>query len=465
MVWVPDIDGRRGALYASIADALEEDLASGRVAPGERLPTHRELARRLDLNVTTISRAYAEAARRGLVDGEVGRGTFVRSRGPTFDRSATLETERVEIDFGLNLPAGDLAGLSLAVLEGEDMAERRRELLEGFEVQGRADHREAAALWLGARGLAADPERVLITGGAQHAITVTLSTLTVAGDLIATEELTYSGLRSQASILHLRLVGLPTDDEGLIPEGFEDLCRKTPPKALYTTPTLQNPLGVVMSTARREAIASIARRHRVAIIEDDATGVLHPKPPPPLSSFAPEISTFIGSASKLLAPGLRIGFLLAPRTGGGRPVAVERLMATMSGISWNASPLTAELALRWLGDGSAHALLKNKQVELAARRRLFDERFGDLLCRSDPASPHVWMQLPNPWRTDDFVSQARQRGVAVTGSEAFVVGRAMAPHAIRICLSTPRTRAEADRGLALLARVLDGRPDSGAAIV
>ena len=468
-IWAPDLADAQGPIYRSIADALARDVESGELQAGDRLPTLRELARRLDVNVMTVSRAYKEAARRGLVEGEVGRGTFVRRPPPAVGRLAQMVPQAGSasggsagpdlIDFHFNLPAPDPSILDVETVLAELAGGAGRELLfSGYTTTGLPDHRAAGAEWLRRFGVEADPARVVVCGGGQHAMTLAFATLTRPGDLVATSELTYPGMKGLANVLGLRLHGLPMDEEGLLPDAFETVCARGGVKVLYVMPTVHNPTGVVLPEERRHALVESARRHGVTLVEDDTYGYLCPEPPPSLASLAPELVYFLASTAKNLTPGLRIGYLLAPFSESSPDLAVERLAANIAATSWMAAPLMAEIAARWIRDGSADRMLEWKRREACARRRSFDRIVG-VETDGYPGASHVWLRLPSPWRCADFVAQARQRGVALTPSEAFVVGRAEAPHAVRVCLGTPRTRDEVKRGLAVLADMLAGSPD------
>ena len=485
--WLPEALDAEAPIYLAIADALGVDVESGRLRPGDRLPTHRDLARQLGVNVMTVSRAYSEAGRRGLVEGEVGRGTFVRRR----ERNATRfevprsqdaggqsigtqiagepgpaeQTVDPQIDFHFNLPVGDPSILdATAILE--QLAGAHRPLLHaGYLTAGTSDHRAAGAEWIARGGLDADPARTLVCGGAQHAMTVTFASLAGPGDLILTESLTYPGAKALASVLGLRLQGLAMDSEGLLPDAFETACRKSSPKALYCMPTVQNPTGVVMPEQRRREVATIARRFGVAIVEDDTYGYLCAEPPPPLIRFAPELGYFLTGLSKNLTAGLRIGFLHAPAAGNATGSVLERLESNVAALTWMAAPLMAEIASRWIRSGQADEMVAWKRREALARRYLWERLLGDFPTGSHPGSSHVWLPLPRPWRGDDFVVQARRRGVGVTGAEAFVVGRANAPHAVRVCVGTPASRREVERGLGILAEMLAGGPEISPSIV
>ena len=466
--WKPRAFESKGPIYLALADALGQDISSGLLRPGERLPTHRELARQLGVNVMTVSRAYAEAGRRGLTEGEVGRGTFVRRRernATRLDSGAAAGGPR-PIDFHFNLPAGDPTILDATQifqdLSGGDLS---RLLHTGYTNSGSADHRAAGAEWIARSSLAADPARTLVCGGAQHAMTITFASLAGPGDLVLTEELTYPGMKALASVLGLRLQGLAMDADGILPSAFETACRRSSPKALYTMPTVQNPTGAVMPPERRMEIARLARHYGVPIVEDDTYAYLCDDAPAPIASLAPEMSYFLTGTSKNLTAGLRIGYLLAPEDDATSAALLARLEGNVAALTWMAAPLMAEVASRWIRSGQADQMIAWKRREAVARRRLFDRRLPDCPSESHPGSSHVWLPLPRPWRGEDFVTQARRRGVALTAAEAFIVGRASAPHAVRVCLGTPPSQRQVDQGLGILAEMLAGTPEVSRSIV
>jgi DNA-binding transcriptional MocR family regulator len=453
--WQPSLEGRSGPRYVAIADALAADMAAGRFDAGERLPTHRDLAWRLGVTVGTVSRAYAEAERRGLVSGEVGRGTYVRAALPREAQvmTATPEAAPGFIDLNFNFPpSGGEEQALRATLNALATAPESAALLAYQNHAGLPAHRAAASVWLARAGLEAPPERIAITAGAQHGILVTLAALTRPGDRIVTEALTYPGVQLAARMLGLRLDGLPLDREGLLPDAFEAACRNNEVKALYCIPTLQNPTTVTLPEARRRAIAEIAMRHGVAVIEDDIFRLMTPEAPPPISSFAPEHGYFITSLSKTTAPGLRVGFVATPEAG------IERVTAALRTACWMATPLTAEIATRWIQDGTALRILDDRRAEVNARRSQALARLADHRVDCPLGSLHLWLHLPEPWRSADFANEAKRRGIGVTPAEAFAVGRSNLTHAVRLCHGAPATRDILDRALDVVAELLNETP-------
>ena len=463
-MWSPDLNPFPGPRYLAIVSAIAEDIERGNLKAGDQMPTHRDLAGVLGVTTGTITRAYAEAAKRGLVVGETGRGTFVR---PSLleDAFANLSSSEDEdlIDLSFNIPpltVGDpLAQALNNTLTNLATRPGLSAMMSYQPATGLERHRAAGAAWVARSGLRVDAEQVMICCGALHAMTVVFSTLTKSGDMVFTESLTYPGMKNLAHLLHLRLKGLPTDEEGIIPEAFERACRDDSARILYTIPTIQNPLGTVMPEARRRQIAAIAEAHNVMIVEDDVHSFMLSNPPQPLSSFAPENSFYILSISKSIAPGMRIAYLVAP----GR--MVEPLATSLRATVWMAAPLMAEIASEWIRDGTADRLMDQKRSEAAKRQLMASEILAGFEFDAHPLSFHLWLHLPEPWRSNEFAAQLRRRGVLVTPAEAFVPGREEPPHAVRVCIGAPRSRAQLEKGLDIVRGVLQETPDPCLSIV
>ncbi len=449
-IWKPTLDDHTGPKYRAISQSIAADIAEGRLASGERLPPQRELAWALGVTVGTVSRAYADAERAGLVKGEVGRGTYVLRPGYRHQHPVHIEPEPglMDLTFAFPPPGPE---------EERQLADSLRELssdphcgalLDYQPNAGTERQRTAGAQWMARIGLEVAPQQVVQTAGAQHAILVALSALTRPGDRVVTECLTYSGVKSVAATLGLRLDGLAMDEDGVTPDAFENACRDSRVRVLYCIPTGQNPTTAVMPVERRQKIADIARRYDVSIIEDDILAYLFDAPPPPIANYAPERSYYITSLSKTIAPGLRVGYIAAPAA------MTDRLSAAIWATCWTATPITTEIAARWIESGAAARILDGRKREIAARRAMCEEILptDDHGIRSGPI--HLWLQLPDPWRANDFVTEARRRHVAVTPAESFAVGRNSTPHAVRICFGMPRTRDELKTGLETISSML-----------
>src|SRR3982074_1326961 len=331
--WVPALASIEGPRYLAFVLALEADFASGRVKPGMRLLPQRDMAQRLELSVGTISKAYAEAEQRGLISGEVGRGTFVQRRRP---EPRGLRTPDATRNRALNVPPYPREDYARASVLAEIVADgEMSNLLGSWPHQGRRRHREAMVTWLSSLGVTADADHLFITHGGQHALSIALGMVASPGDTVLTESYTYSGMLALSAQCGYRLHGVATDASGLIPESLDRAFTETGARVLYCMPTLQTPTGSVMPLQRRHAIAEIVRKHDAYLLEDDAYGYLLSPPLTPVSRLIPDRRFYIGGFVKCLATRLRMSAMIEPEAF--RDRSINALPAT----AWMAVPGTA----------------------------------------------------------------------------------------------------------------------------
>lgn len=463
--WLPQLKRSAVPLYREIAQALADDIAAARLAPGSRLPTHRELAWQLGVTVGTVSRAYAEAERRGLIGGEIGRGTFVLPSAPETASGPADGFIDLSLNYALTGHEAPLLDKTLAELIA------RRELaalLPYLPASGVMEHRTAAADWLRRRGLSgADPDRIVITTGGQHALAVAVAALARPGDTVAVECLTYPGFKAVARQFGVQLAGVAIDDLGMQPEALDAVCRTRNVRFLFTMPTLQNPTTAVMPEERRREIAAICRRHDIVAVEDDVYGFLCDPALPPLVNLLPERGVYLTSLSKCFAPGLRVGYLHAPVRGAERFAAAAHATG-----GYMAPPLMAAIASRWIADtgGDGERLAAEKRRLVATRqaivRSIVDATRSGATLATHPHSLHCWLILPPGWRAEEFAAAARERGVGVTPAGAFAVGAtAGIPEAVRFSLGTPATADLLERAMHLIAATLEVGPSPYLSVV
>ena len=453
-IWTPQLGNRSGPRYVALADAIEQDVAAGRLAAGSRLPAQRDLAYRLRVTVGTVSRAYALVAARGLVSGEVGRGTFVRAveAAPRVNPVDDGGDDLIRLTVNAPPDPADHAVLREGLAELATRPSALQHLMSYTPKRGLADHRAAAAAWVAALGLEADPDRMVLTGGAHQALFAALFGLAAPGEAVLVEQLTYAGICHIGERTGLRLRGLALDDEGVVPDALDEACRAERVRLLVLNPTIHNPTTATMSADRCRAIAALARRHDLIVIEDDVYGRLPEHRTAPIAALAPERTIYITSASKSIAPGLRLGMLLIPDR------YLEPIAEAQHDLFLTCPPLMAELFKLWQGDGTATRLAQRQVVEARARQSLAREVLGNRRYCAQPTGYHAWLPLPAPWRTSQFVVAARERGVAVDPGSAFAVDRDQAPHAVRISLSAASSRERLRRALQILAALLDEPP-------
>lgn len=416
--------------YRRIADRIAADIAAGRLAAGQRLPTQRAFARQHGIANSTAARVYAELARRGLVTGEVGRGTFVRATTPPPEPALAEPADArvdLELSFSVLPDQPTLQARALATLLRPDVLAAS---LSPIGAAGTPAARKAAARLLDRPGWTPTPDRLLFTGNGRQAIAAAIAALVPVGERLGVEALTYPVVKAVASRLGVTLVPLPVDRDGLLPEAVAEAHRAAPLRAVYVQPTLHNPLGTTMPAHRRAALAELVDRLGVCVVEDTVWSFLADAPAP-LCALAPSRTVLVDSLSKRLAPALTVGFVAAP------PQLTERLATAIRSGGWTATRFGLEAAVRWIGDGTVAAVTAGKRRDARSRQELVRDRLAGHAVRSDPGAYHCWWELPAPWRADTFVAAAARRGIAVTPAAAFTVGTSHAPNAVRLALAAP----------------------------
>ncbi|MFC0598432.1 PLP-dependent aminotransferase family protein [Streptomyces palmae] len=416
--------------YRRAADAVARDIAAGRLRPGDRLPTQRAFARAHGIANSTAGRVYRELVRRGLVVGEVGRGTFVRADPPA-PGPALAEPATQRIDLELNYPVvpgqTELLADGLAPLLRPDLL---GSALRPVGTVGTAAAREAFTDLLSRPGWRPDPERVLFAGNGRQAVAAAIAALVPPGGRLGVEELTYPVVKAVASRLGITLVPLAADADGMRPDALAAACRTARPHAVYLQPTLHNPLSTTMSEERRAEFAEALDRLELCAVEDTVWAFLR-EDPPPLAAFAPDRTILVDSLSKRLAPGLTTGFAVAPAR------LTGRIGTALRSGGWTVTRFALDAATRWITDGTVARIVAAKREDAQARQRTAAERLAGFALRADPAAYYCWWELPPPWRAETFVAAAARRGIAVTPGAAFVTGTGRAPGAVRIGLASP----------------------------
>lgn len=445
-------------LYLGLVDALERDISSGCLTSGERLPTHRQLSRMLDITTGTVTKAFTEAERRGLIVSRVGRGSYVLQ----FPESVVAADS----------PPGGLIDLSVNTVTVEaynnkfnrvlGALSRRKtlyKLLEHHPIPGLERHRAAGAKWLRLRGIEASADRIILCNGAQEALMAVLATVTKPGDTVLTESLNYAGIKRLADLFRLDIRGVATDAHGLCPDKLREAASNTRVGAILCSSTLHNPTNATMPLERRQQIISIAADLGAYVIEDDSYGHLSGDRTPTMASLASDQCIYLCGTSKSIAAGLRIGFLLAPEN------MVERMCDGVHATSWTSPSLMGELAAMLIEGGIAEEIVAWHRNEASARADLAREILGLPDLPPDCPTYHLWLPLDAPWRAVEFATEVRRRGVKISPTEVFAVDRSPAPHAVRVCLGGVSDRARLAEGLRIVAGTLTSRPNGAGASI
>jgi DNA-binding transcriptional MocR family regulator len=449
--WVADAHSASGPRYLAIANAIGAAMDRGALAPGDRLPPHRALAASLGVDLTTVTRAYAEARRRGLVDSAIGSGTFVRA-------APEGEVAQISVDMSMNIPPAP-ADVSLRELLREGLSRTLRgadvaTLMAYRAGAGTREERAAGAAWLSASCGALPASRVQLASGAQSAMLAIAGVLFRRGDRVATEAATYPGFRALAGHLGLELIPVACDAEGLRPEALEEVCR-TGVKAIYCTPSIQNPTTATMGRRRRGDIIAVARRHELPVIEDAAYDLYPHDPAPALCALAPERVYHVATTAKSLSPGLRLAYIVAPE--GAQAALTPAIRAT----AMMASPLLVGLVTGWIRDGTAQAILAGIRTEAVARQALAATILPRAAYDAHPEGLHLWLRLPSYWSAPDFCAYVRGQGLALVPGEAFRAGGAVAENAVRIALGVAPDHGRLEAALRAVAAALKAIPGTG----
>lgn len=437
--WCPDLSAYPGPKYQAVADALADAVDRGILRPGDRLPPQRALASRLGFDLTTITKAYDQARRNGLIDARGRAGSFILERPRASVPAAHL------VDTGMNCPplaANSLLQQAMGRTFQEVMADADACSLQYQRAGGAPDVRAAGAMLLDRVGLRSAPDQVVVTAGGQNALHAVLRAVAAPGDRIACSQFVYPGFRALAQRLALELVPLPE----MTGDALAAACNGGPIRALYVVPTNNNPTTETVAAAERERIAEAARRADIQMLEDDAYGLLPDEPLPPIASFAPERSWYVLSTSKIISPALRVAFLRAPGV-----AQALRLAADVHETAVMAPPVNAAMVVKWLGDGTFDRLVSATRDESALRQKLARSLLGHSSYESHEQGYHLWLTLPEQVRAGELSAALNAEGIGSVPSDRFAVGKSSV-QALRISLGGQLDR----RRLSAALRVLEG---------
>lgn len=460
--WTPIVGDGTAPLYGRIADAIERDIRSGRLEAGARLPPHRDLAQSLAVSIGTVTKAYGEAERRGLISSHVGRGSFVdRQRAA----AAPVPAESGVINLAHNIPPAVSSAQHLA--DALMRLRRRPDLARAngyMPPEGLDSVRRAAADWLrrrhGVDSLTADD--LIQCNGAQHGMALAFAAACRPGDTVLCEAATFNGMKSIAEYSGYRLTGVAMDAEGILPDALDRAITAHHARVLYTIPTLQNPTTITTSAARRRQIAEIARRRDVLIIEDDAyRPIAMPQTPlPTFVDLVPERTIYIATLSKSLSPGLRLGFLSLPNR-----ALREHVLRGIRATGYSAPPFGGLIFTQWAEDGIADVIAEEILVESLRRTDLARSIFGARMTPlPSPQSLHIWLPMP-PLEAERAAGRAGRAGIEVTPADAPIIDPEQIS-GLRLCLGAAASIDVLERGLRVVAQALHREVDGrGSAII
>ncbi|MCI3206787.1 MULTISPECIES: PLP-dependent aminotransferase family protein [Pandoraea] len=439
-----------GPAYIRIVKALASGIDSGELRAGLPMPSQRELARHLGLHFTTVTRAWGEARKRGLVHTRPGLGTTIAAGGmrPGSTREDAVTGSEV-MDLSsvwspvLKIPF-DLSSALVAL--GGDQG------IALFSARtGRKENRvtSAATEWLQPRFTKSIEARVVTSAGARAALLAMMRLVVGNGGTLLTESMTWPTVRGMASMLDIRLRGVAMDNEGMMPASLEQAVRETGARALYCVPTSQNPTNAVMSATRRIAIAQIAVRLGLTIFEDDAYGQLVEHPLPPLAEFAPESTYYIAGLTKCLSPSMRVAYVVAPSVR-----AASQLDDLLRTTMLCPAPIEEALANQTMADHSATRHIAKVRAEARLRMSIAESAFAEFRHLVNVGPLFIWLKLPTYWHRAQFVEAARTRGVIVLPADIFAADGECSENCVRIATGSAQNQARLRKALQIIADIV-----------
>lgn len=448
MSWKPNLSKTSGPKYLALVRLLEEDIKNGVLKSGTKLPPQRELADFLNVNLSTISRAFRLCEQKGLLSASVGNGTYV---------SVDATAETVLICGKENPQIIEMGALVPQIISNRKVKQYAEKLLKrpdalklfSYEVpEGTARQRQAGVTWLQKSGFHTDIQHLVLAAGGQNALTAALGALLQRGDKIGTDPMTYPGVKTAAKLLGIQLIPIQQKNFEMTEDGIRYAIQNENIKGIYVIPDFHNPTTHIMSLETRKMIARVAQEKDLFVIEDGINNLLEEEPLPPIAKYAPEQVVYLSSLSKTIAAGLRTAYVYVPQK-------YHQIVSTiLYSMNISISPLLATISTGLIEDGIAEQILKERKQELIKRNLIINEMLNMFVLESQITSPMRCIRLPNHFTGESFEVCARQAGVQVYGAERFSVGNKPAEKFIRISVITPPTIKILEDGINRLKKIL-----------
>lgn len=439
------------SIYMQLAEQISELVKSSALKPGDRLPPHRELASLTEVNVTTVTRAFAVLQKRGVVESRPGKGSFIKEpKKEVTPRSGVKETSGI-CDLSINRPATPSYLSALQKVLPSLAQDSRFEIVQDYHPpEGEIQTRNVFANWFSDATGHDDPNRLIVVNGCQHGLTCVVDAIATSGDVILADSITFHGFISLCSSRDITLKAVASDAEGMLPSAFEEACRRFSPKAVFLMPNFHNPTNATLSWERRIQLSEIARKYAVYIIEDDVCRPLINNPLPSIASKFPDITFYVTSFSKCVAAGARLGIVSAP------PQKVQDVSAILRTNCWSTNALVSLAMSKLIEDGSINTIVSEQAKELRHRQGIIRDLLPSEHVHSQSTSPFAWITLPDPWRCASFCRTLKNAGVTVLPGDVFLLDRDQSPaHAIRINANAARSRKELQLAITKIAALLN----------
>lgn len=441
MSWKPDLSESTGPKYLALVNLLEEDIRNGVLKAGTKLPPQRELADFLDINLSTVSRAFKLCEQKGLLSASVGSGTFVSS-GATTDPVFLCGNESKKIiEMGAIVPAVESNSKVKQYMEKMLKRPDALNLLSYGAPEGTKRHREAGVTWMSRSGFYTDSSHIILAAGGQNALTASLGAIFERGDKVGTDPLTYPGVKTAAKMLGIQLIPVQNQNNEMTEEGILYAMQNENIKGIYVIPDFHNPTTHIMSIKTRKMIARMAKEKNLIVIEDGLNNLLEEKPVPPIASFAPEHIIYLSSLSKTVSAGLRTAFIHAPNQ------YYQEVVTALYSLNISVSPLLATVSAGLIEEGIAEEIIEERKKMIMERNFVVNEILDGFSVAGNLNCPLRYIQLPEHFTGKSFEICAEKVGVQVYGAERFAIGSRPVPKTIRIAVTTPTTIEELAEGV------------------
>jgi DNA-binding transcriptional MocR family regulator len=434
--WAPPTNiKKKRPVYLSIAAKLEDDILSKRLAEGTKLPPQRELADFLDIDFTTITRAYDICREKGLIHGITGRGTFVSPSDMHLSATTTIDCSVVQ---------------AFPEIGAQEIADAARDILSRPSASSIFSYRNrdgspsslsAALKWLNLHGVTTDENRIAVFPGSQGALSAALLALFHPGDSIAADEFTYANFISLSRLAHLKIVPIASDESGMRPDALEEAALKHSLKGIFLMPRDANPTGITLSEERKSELAKIIKEKDIILIEDDAKLTLPKKGERPIFSRIPERTIYIAGSTRNIAPGIRATFMTFPQC------HKMRILSALHHLTIKAGALDTEILSELITSKRAVKILAMKATKACEANEIFNSVFEGAPTISSTA---LFRTIPLPGTSGHgqrIEADLRAAGVAVCHSDRFSVKAGQSDSFLRVSISSTKTLSQLRKGL------------------
>jgi len=447
ITWIPNFEEKKEPIYISIAHCLEEDIKTGKLEGGFKLPPQRVIANFLGINHSTVTRAYKLCEEKGLIKGVTGKGTFVHFHAGMPQNLLTDYNLNI-IEMGMVLPLYEVNEIIESFLKDAYQNIDYDSILKYAPPEGHVKHRYIASKWLSRFYLDCSPEQIIITAGTQNALSVILVSLFDKGDRIIVDEYTYTGFISLSKLLGIILVPVKTNEDGIDIDELKITLKRESIKGIYLIPDCHNPTTATLSNKNRRLIAQIIENNNLLLIEDSPFSFTVQSNLKPISHYLPDNSIYIAGTSKSINPTFRISYIASPQK------YARQLSHGVNNLTWMASPLNAEIISQLLNSLKYDEFIKVKISKMKERNQLVDDILHDYHLIPNQTSLFRYLILPEAISDKNIELTCLEKGVQIFSSKRFSISTHPNQNAIRLSISGPKDIKELRRGLSIIKEVM-----------